>query len=438
MLAEAAGYEDTLAAVAGLALPDPGSWCILDVVEHDGSLRRVDVVHPDPKAQDRVRRLGAGWPPERDGPRGVPRAVRTRRAELVREVTDDLLVSVARSAENLSDLRALSIGSILTVPLVARDEVLGAVTYVSEGGRGYDEGDVRLAEDLAWRCAMALRHARLYDLAEEARATSAVMNERLILASLRDHDLAAAAETASEAKSRFIAAMSHEFRTPLNAIGMYSALMRTGREGPVTEGQQAYLRHIEAAMWHLDRLLTDILDLAKVEAGHLDVRCRPGSMTEVITEVIAMVAPEAAASDVELRAPAESGATVWYEGDPDRVRQILLNLVSNAVHFTPHGGSVFVTFGLSLGEEPHLEGRGPWAYVTVRDTGVGVSAAEASRLFEPFAQAQSGRARVGGTGLGLAISRQLARRMGGDVTLRSAEGEGSSFTLWLPAAPAVV
>ncbi|HUF75248.1 MAG TPA: ATP-binding protein [Longimicrobiales bacterium] len=430
------GFGDTLIEVASLALPYLGSWCIVDVIEPDGSPRRLGIVHPDEERQEHARRLEARWPPERDAPFGVPHAARTRHADVISRVTDDMLASFAQSEENLRDLRALSIGSFLTVPLIAHDEVLGAVTYVSaEAGHPHDAGHVALAEAVASCCATALYNERLASLVEQARETSAEMNEKLVQASLRDQELAEAALGASKAKSRFLAAMSHEFRTPLAAIGIFSSLI--DEVGQVTDRQRDYLRSIAAATQHLSGLLTDILDLARVEAGQVEIHSRPGSVTEPIADAIAIVEAEAAAAGLVLWRGSPSAAPVRYEGDADRVRQILLNLLANAVHFTPRGGRVGVTWGASAtpDEGARLHGRGPWVFVTVQDTGAGIGPKEATEIFEAFAQGRAGRAWRGrGTGLGLTISRQLARRMNGDLTLRSAEGEGSSFTLWLPAA----
>jgi signal transduction histidine kinase len=440
LLADAVGYEDTLVTVAGLALPHLGSWCIVDVVEPDGSLRRLRIIHPDTELQVHADRLEASWPPERDDFLGVPRVTQTRRTEVISTVTDDMLAAVARDDENLRDLRALRIGSVVTVPLIAHEEVLGAITYVSsDAGQAYDTESVALAEHLASRCASALHKEHLHSLAGWARATSAAMNERLIVASVRDRDLAEAALRASQAKSRFFAAMSHEFRTPLAAIGAYSGLIAEGKAGPVTDQQGRYLHNIDAAVEHLTRLMTDILDLAKLEASQMEVRSRPGPIAGPLGEAITMVEAEADAAGLALERGSPEGEPHRYVGDPDRVRQILLNLLSNAVHYTPPGGRVVVTFGEATtpDEGARLHGAGPWVFVTVQDTGVGIGAAETAEIFEPFVQGTAGRTRgKTGTGLGLAISRELARRMNGDLTLRSVEGEGSSFTLWLPAAAA--
>ncbi|MBA3887653.1 MAG: GAF domain-containing protein, partial [Acidobacteria bacterium] len=223
VLAASTGYESTLLTVAGMALPHLGSWCIVDIVEADGSMRRLGIVHPDPLKQDHARRLKDSWPPARGDPIGLPRAVLSRTSEIIPHVTDEMLVKVARSAENLRDLRALAIGSLLVVPLIARDNVIGSITFVSEDtGEPYADADLELAEDLAARCALTLDNARLlHDAnearaeAEHARARATQMNERLVVASIRQQELADEAREANLAKSQFLATMSHEIRTPV-------------------------------------------------------------------------------------------------------------------------------------------------------------------------------------------------------------------------------
>jgi GAF domain-containing protein len=176
LLAESLDYEATLATLAELALPHLGAWCIVDIWVDD-EMRRVAVVHADPEMQALARRLGSGWPPERDDPFGVPRAVRTGETEIIPNIPDEMLMRVSRSEENLEILRSLGIGSLLVVPLIARGEVLGAITYVSpRGGRMHTEEDVATAEDLAAQCAIAVDNARLYRMAQSAlRARDTVL-----------------------------------------------------------------------------------------------------------------------------------------------------------------------------------------------------------------------------------------------------------------------
>jgi signal transduction histidine kinase len=180
-----------------------------------------------------------------------------------------------------------------------------------------------------------------------------------------------------------------------------------------------------------------VLDLSKIEAGETRVAHADGMTGPAVGAALDVVAP-AAASGRAARRRAADEAGVPFVGDEDRVRQVAVNLLSNAVKFTPPGGTVTVTCDTVRAAPPaatHLRGEGPWALVRVADTGVGIAPEEQGRVFEPFHQVESGHTRtVGGTGLGLAISRRLARLMGGDLSVESAPGVGSTFTLWLPAA----
>jgi signal transduction histidine kinase len=438
-LADSLDYENTLVTVAGMALPYLGSWCIVDVLEPDGSMRRLGIVHPDPLKEERARRLEDGWPPGRDDPIGLPRVMRSRATELIPSVSDEMLVEFAFSEENLQDLRALGIGSVVVVPLIARGNVLGAITFVSaDVGHQYTERDVELAEDLAARCSISLDNARLFRDLQTARRDAAQLNEQLVLSSIRQQELADEAQDANKAKSRFLATMSHEIRTPINAIVGYTDLLEMDVAGPTTARQKDFLARMKASSAHLIGLIDDILDLARVESGRMTVRMEVLSAQETISAALGLLEPQARAAGVGLT----SGCAVentFYMGDEDRVRQILVILLSNALKFTDRGGSITVSCGTSLtpDAEAKLAGDGPWTFMRVADTGIGISPTEAETVFQPFVQADPGNTRKqGGAGLGLAIGLELARRMGGDLTLRSAAGEGSCFTLWLPnAAP---
>ncbi|MEW5927282.1 MAG: ATP-binding protein [Gemmatimonadota bacterium] len=273
------------------------------------------------------------------------------------------------------------------------------------------------------------------------------VTERIRAEAERDRALAEAerarvdAEEASRAKSGFLANMSHEIRTPINAIVGYTDLIEMGIGGPVTERQQAQLERIRLSSQHLLGLINEILDFAKVESGQMTTRFEPVPVAEVVQAALALVQPQAAKGGLEVDNRVDGDCAFGFRGDLDRVRQILVNLLSNAVKFTETGGRVIVECGVS--DVPRggarLAGEGPWTYVRVQDTGSGVPAEQAESIFEPFVQGETGHTRTkGGTGLGLAISRQLARLMEGDITLESVPGQGSAFTLWLPATGLVV
>lgn len=403
LLADSLDYETTLATVAGLSLPYFGAWCIVDLCTN-GEMRRVAVLHTDPEMQALARRLESGWPPERDDPLGAPRAVRRRETEIIANIPDEMLITVSRGEENLRILRALGMGSLLVVPLLARGEVLGAITYVSpQKGRAHGTEDVALAEDVAARCAIALDNARLHRTALEAQRT---------------------AEEASAAKSQFLAVVSHELRTPLTGIVAFAELLETQVLGPMEAKQQEACARIKANSWQLVSIIEEILIFSRAEAGKLEVNREEADIAEIALEVVRVLEPTAARGGVALHfACEEAPPRLWT--DPGKVRQILYNLIGNATKFTRQG-QITVTVDWDRSTSTDLQ-------LHVRDTGPGIAPEEQERIFEPFTQVDSTHTRaVGGTGLGLSIARKLAQLLGGDTTLQSTPGEGSTFTLHLP------
>ena len=248
----------------------------------------------------------------------------------------------------------------------------------------------------------------------------------------------AAAEEASRLKSEFLATMSHEFRTPLNAIVGYAQLLDMGVLGPATPAQHAHLERLQASARHLLRLVDDVLDLAKVDADRLDVRRDALSTGTVVAAAVTLVQPQATAKGVRLVDRGTGSPGVPFIGDEHRVRQILINLLANAVKFTPPGGQVTVACGVARDTMSSSSGgtaAAPRVFVRVEDTGPGVPRELSEKIFEPFVQGDAALTREqGGTGLGLAISRRLARLMGGDITVGRGTWSGAVFTLSVPAA----
>lgn len=244
----------------------------------------------------------------------------------------------------------------------------------------------------------------------------------------------AAAELAEQAKGEFLATMSHELRTPLNAIVGYVQLLEMELLGPVTPEQHEFLTRLARSGQHLLGLVNDVLDLAKADAGELTVTRDHAPVDATVDAAIALIHPQAEAR--RLRLTTHCAHAVPYAGDEARVRQILVNLLSNAVKFTEPGGAIEVECGRSdeVPASARLRGPGPWTVIRVRDTGIGIAPEDQRTVFQPFRQVDGRLTRThGGTGLGLAISQRLARLMGGDLTLESVPGRGSTFALWLPA-----
>jgi signal transduction histidine kinase len=231
----------------------------------------------------------------------------------------------------------------------------------------------------------------------------------------------AEAEEANRAKIRFLAVMSHELRTPLNAIAGYSDLLDLGIHGELSDAQRDALRRIQKSERHLLGLIEDVLTYARVETGQLKFDLAAVDTLDLVTTTEALVAPQIQSRDLRLdMSGCEAGVLV--EVDRDKTQQILVNLVTNAIKFTPAGGQISIACVPDAGS----------VRLTVTDTGIGIPADTLPSIFEPFVQVDTRLTRTHeGVGLGLAISRDLARAMGGDLTVESRIGEGSCFTLTL-------
>ena len=244
------------------------------------------------------------------------------------------------------------------------------------------------------------------------------------------------AEGASRAKSDFLAIMSHELRTPLNAIMGYSELIELGISGEIPIAVREQVGRMRSAAKHLLGLVNDILDLAKFEAGRIAVVNKPARASDAVTSALALVLPQAEAKNLALVVQPAVNELPLYLGDDERVRQILVNLLSNAVKCTEPGGSITIDGEMTTSPDPRarLQPRGAHIRLAVTDTGIGIPLEKLRAIFEPFVQADAGPTRPQeGSGLGLTIGLRLARAMGGDLTVESTVGRGSTFTLWLPA-----
>jgi signal transduction histidine kinase/CheY-like chemotaxis protein len=323
-----------------------------------------------------------------------------------------MLESLAESVRSAAPRWTSAAGApvaIVTVPLIGEAMPVGALGLLFPAPRSIGPEERAFLLTLARLGGQAVERARLYADAQAARREA--------------EDARSRAEQANQAKSQFLAMVSHELRTPLNAIRGYADLIGVGVYGPVTKEQHDALARIRRSEAHLLGLINEMLEFARLEARSPEYRKDPVALADVVTDARAFVEPQLRAKALGFHATCEPGLIAL--ADPDRVRQIVLNLLSNALRFTPPGGQVTLR-GAREGNRVTLE---------VADTGIGIPSDQLERIFEPFVQlGRSLNTPKSGTGLGLAISRDLARGMGGDLTVASETDRGAAFTLSLPRA----
>ncbi|MGH3003790.1 MAG: ATP-binding protein [Gaiellaceae bacterium] len=508
LLASSQDYQQTLAQVAQLAVPQLADWSAVDMLSEDGTrIERLAVAHIDPAMVGYAHDLGERNARRLDGGYGSAKAIRSSEPELVAEITEEWLVEASNGDEaQLEIVRRLEPGSTIVVPLVARDRPLGALTLTrAAGGPRYIDEDLDLAVDLSRRAAMAIEIALLFretqrqaeaaralahtaeavllldldgrvrywnsaaerlfgvraeavlgkqaadgvphweDVAEHAMAESdatsvpttvpistplgerwcsvvAITFEDGCVYSLRDvspeHEL-------ERTRSDFIATASHELRTPVTAIyGAIRTLRRSNAE--IRDDQrELFLEMIERESERLRTITNQLLVAGRLDATRLELAVRPvdvASLVHQAVEPVRLAAPEKIAFEVTTcEEPLSARA------DEDLLRQVLANLLDNAVKYSPDGGTVAVQ---SRNAEPFVE-------ITVADQGIGIPSKAQRRVFEKFFRADPNLSRgVGGTGLGLYIAKELVDRMDGELTFSSSPTRGTTFVVRLPRADA--
>jgi signal transduction histidine kinase len=395
-------YDETLRLVASVLVPRFADWCAVDLVEDDGTVRRVAVAHANPAKAD-LTRATAVYPEDPHGRHPRTRVLRTGKPLLWRDVRDAELPAISRDGAHLSVMRAMGYVSALIVPLVAHGRTLGAVTCTTgESGRRYGEQDLELAMEVATRAALAVDNARLFGETLHARAQ---------------------AEEATRARDQFLSLVSHELRTPLASILGWVAVLRTGKL-PASRATHA-LEIIERSGRQQARLIDDLLEVARIDAGRMRLEVAAVDLTAVVRATVDSFAPVAEQKGVVLETAVDAAIPAIY-GDSVRLAQVVSNLLDNAVKFTPAGGRVAV----------ELRHAGREAVLVVRDTGRGIPHEFLPRAFQAFQQL--GDPRLGaarGLGLGLSIVRHIVAQHGGSVAVASAgEGAGTTFTVTLPVA----
>ena len=319
-------------------------------------------------------------------------------------------------------------------PVLSGDEFLGVIEFLHREIVEPDEALLRSVAAIGSDIAQAVRRVQAEAERDRALAEVSRINADLEKTNAALEERSTEAERASRAKSEFLANMSHELRTPINAVIGYGELLETGVTGPVSDAQKAQLERIRASSEHLLALIDDILDFSKIGAGRIRVSTARVPLRKPLDAALGLVIPQATEKGLAVVDAVSHDPEPEFAGDEHRVRQILVNLFSNAVKFTHAGGTITVSSETAGPEGCAAESaEAGCVFIRVADTGIGIPADQLEAIFEPFTQVETKLTRAaGGTGLGLSISRELARLMGGDLTVESRPGEGSTFTLVLP------
>lgn len=399
MLAETgaalAGTLDTptaLTALARLALAHLADCCLIDLLEDGETVRRYALARQAPDSASAVRESVGRWPQADETAEGLPRVLRTAKAELYGDAPACVVASLAIEPGTPEPALPAPCRSLLIVPLVANGRTLGAVTLVS-ARRRYDQADLILGEELARRTALVIENARLYTECQRA----------------------------VRCRDEFLAMLSHELRNPLGVIANALMLMQAckGDLTLIEHARTVACRQIDL----LTRLVDDLLDVSRITRGKIQLRLERVELATIVARAVEAAQPtvDHHRHRLSVSLPAYP---LWLEADATRLTQVLSNLLQNATKYTEPGGSIHLS----------VERIGDEAFVRIRDTGVGIARDLLERIFEPFTQADRSLDRsLGGLGLGLALVRSLVELHGGTVRACSeGPGKGSEFVVRLP------
>lgn len=385
-------YKRTLRNVAKLAVPRIADWCVVDILTGPETVEQLAVAHVDPQKARWARELRKRDPVDFSRPTGLAKVLRTGRPEFFPLITDEMLVVMAKDARTLELARGLGLSSAMIVPLIGRNEVIGAITFVAaESGRHYGQADLRMAEELASRAGLAIENSRLYG--ESQRAVG-----------LRDD---------------FISAASHELRTPVTSLKVYTEVLQRQIARRGDDAAIRALGKMNAQIDKLSALIGDLLNVTMIESGKLELRCERVDLRKLVEEVV-----ETAQSTTEKhRIIVEGEAPSPVRVDRDRIGQVLNNLLGNAVKYSPRGDQVVV----------RLAGDAEMASIEVEDFGIGMDDEHLEYIFDRFYRVSSPDEKTfPGLGIGLYISQEIVRRHGGAMSVASAKGRGSVFRFTLP------
>ncbi|HSH17898.1 MAG TPA: ATP-binding protein [Candidatus Saccharimonadales bacterium] len=435
VLAGSLDYRQTLKSIAKLAVPTIADWCTVDILSEEQQLQQVAIEHRDPaKVKWAVELRKKQGPADLNAPTGLGKVLRTGKPEFYPHISDDLLVAVAKSDEELKALRTVGFSAAIIVPLIVNKQTVGGLTLITaEQKRHYTQSDLNMAQELARRASLAITNARLYDEAQRELAARKRLEDELRIANEElerrvEERTAQLAETnlnlqrSNQELQDFAYVASHDLQEPLRKIQAFGNLLQEEYAGQLGEGSD-YLDRMRGAAARMSALIADILSFSRVTTKARGFE--PVDLSVVVGEVI---------GDLETRIE-ETKAKVLVDrlpriqADPMQMRQLLQNLIANALKF--HKPDEAPVVKIKATTEISHSPRRKYCRVEVEDNGVGFDEKYLDRIFAVF-QRLHGRDSYEGTGIGLAVCRKIVERHGGTITARSTPGEGATFIITLP------
>lgn len=404
-------YKQTLQQVAKLVIPRIADWCKISLISEQGDTPWIVAnEHVNSEKLKLIEAYRINHPDFFARQLESTNVMRSGESEIYTNIATELLQKYMFDDQHLQFASQLGLQSAMIVPLRSRGKIFGQISFFSsESGRQFGKEDLFFAEELARRASISMDNAILFSEAETERKNHLLALEKM-------EKLAEVAESANQAKSLFLANMSHEIRTPLGAILGFTEFLNDPNLSSIERMKYTNIIHRNGQL--LTQIIDDILDLSKVEAGHLDVEIIEISILNLLSDLSAVMNLRAEEKGLKFSIHTDRTVPAFIYSDPTRLRQILINLIGNAIKFTEKG-EVKVTVTMSADQKLNFY---------VEDTGHGILPVNRERMFEWFTQADSSTTRkFGGTGLGLALSRRLARALGGDIVLLESSAAGTKF-----------
>ncbi len=391
ILATSLDYETTLANVAKLAVPDIADWCSVEMVD-DGMLKQVAITHKDPKMVKLAKSWRKKYPPDQNEKQGTWNVIRTGKPEYFPLITDNMLVQGAKDAEQLRLLRKLRFTSAMSVPILTSGKAIGTILFVaSEKERYYTKDDLDMAKELSHRASLAIENAKLYTDAQKAITL----------------------------RNEFITVASHELKTPVTSLKMYTQVLERQLERKGDKVLAHRFSIMDEQIDKLSKLIGDLLDVSKIQHGKLEFDLKKFNLNELVKEIVKTMQDTSKKHTIVIKGKIRR--TMF--GDKYRIYQVITNLLTNAIKYSPHENKVIV----QLTPEKNS------AVVTVQDFGIGIESDQLKKVFNQYYRVTNSEEKTfPGLGMGLYISNEIVKRHGGKMSVISSRGKGSQFTFTLP------